>query len=476
MTEKETLKKNKASKKAKIQSVRGMNDILPTQNGDIASSDQWHYLENVFKKVLNQYGYAEIRTPILEKSELFHRGVGEITDIVEKETYDFKDRNNESLTLRPEGTAGCVRAVIEHNMLRGQKQKLWYMGPMYRHERPQKGRYRQFYQLGVEAFGFSDEAIEIETLLMTWRFWQNLGLKDHVSLEINNLGSNESRNEYKKLLIEYFESHKDQLDEDSQRRLYKNPLRILDSKNQSMRNLIENSPKLNDHLDEDSNRRFANLCEQLKALKIPFKINPFLVRGLDYYSHTVFEWTTDQLGAQSTICAGGRYDSLVEQLGGPQTPAFGFAPGLERILLLLDQLNLLPKNTIKPFVYLVSSDKKTQAKALSLAEMIRDKLVDCVIETNLTDGNFKSQFKQADKSGAHFGIIIGEEELNNDSVQLKPLTKEAQAVIANEIIKDKQKEEAKEQLLKTGKLQLMIKGENYLLKTLQKLNRLMSVN
>ncbi|MCF6776753.1 histidine--tRNA ligase [Thiotrichales bacterium 19X7-9] len=457
----------------KIQSIRGMNDILPFENGDTGSSNQWKYVENIFSKILKQYGYCEIRTPLLEKSELFHRSVGEVTDIVEKETYDFKDRNNESLTLRPEGTASCVRAVIEHNMLRGQKQKLWYSGPMYRHERPQKGRYRQFYQLGVEALGYSDEAIEIETLIMTWRFWQQLGLAKSVILELNNLGSNQSRELYKSKLIAYFETHIEQLDDDSKRRLYKNPLRILDSKNSQMRQLIDDAPKLIDHVDNESKERFEALCSQLKALDIPYKVNPYLVRGIDYYSHTVFEWVTDQLGAQGTICAGGRYDSLVKQLGGPDTPAFGFALGFERILILLKQLDLFPNLSLQPFIYFVHSNKQAQYQALKLAETIRNALPDMPIEVNLSGGSFKSQFKQADKANANFAIIIGENELINDSVELKPLTTKAQSIIANEIIKgDKAtSKEARNKLIQEGKLQLTIKGEDYLIKILNKLKQ-----
>ncbi|MCF6765990.1 histidine--tRNA ligase [Thiotrichales bacterium 19S3-7] len=457
----------------KIQSVRGMNDILPFENGDTGSSKQWQYVETIFSNTLKQYGYHEIRTPLVEKSELFHRGVGEVTDIVEKETYDFKDRNNENLTLRPEGTAGCVRAVIEHNMLRGAKQKLWYSGAMYRHERPQKGRYRQFYQLGVEALGFSDEAIEIETLLMTWRFWQQLGLGKHVILELNNLGSNQSREQYKLKLIEYFESNLEKLDEDSNRRLYKNPLRILDSKNDQMRQLIEHAPKLADHVDDESKERFDALCNELNSQKIPYKVNPYLVRGIDYYSNTVFEWVTDQLGSQGTICAGGRYDGLVKQLGGPETPAFGFALGLERILILLKQLHLFPQLSNQPFIYFIHGNKVAQYKALKLAEVIRNLLPDIPLEVNLSGGSFKSQFKQADKIEATFAIIIGDDELETNSIQLKPLTPKAQTIVANELVKGSSNadEEARKALIQKGQLQLKITGENYLIKVLNKLKQ-----
>ncbi|MCF6807685.1 histidine--tRNA ligase [Thiotrichales bacterium 19S9-12] len=454
---------------SKIQSIRGMNDILPVENGDIANSFQWQYLERVFANILEQYAYKEIRTPALEKSELFHRGVGEVTDIVEKETYDFKDRNNESLTLRPEGTAGCVRAVIEHNMLRGQKQKLWYKGPMYRHERPQKGRYRQFYQLGVEALGFDDEAVELETLFMTWRFWQNLGLSESVILEINNLGSNQSREAYKLELVKYFEKHKASLDEDSQRRLHKNPLRILDSKNEQMRSIIDGAPKFKDYVDEKSQHRFNVLCQQLDLANIPYKINPYLVRGIDYYTHTVFEWITTNLGAQGTICAGGRYDNLIKTLGGADTPAFGFALGFERILILLKQQKLFPDLKQAPFLYFIHSNKEAQYLSLKLAEDLRRLDQNISAEVNLSGGSFKSQFKQADKSNASFAIIIGEDELQHSLVLIKPLTEKAKIIIANEIIrnnKSKQSLEDKTPQLVKDQLVIPIRYLNNLIKKL----------
>ncbi len=399
----------------KIQAVRGMNDILPTE------TPYWQHFENTVSNLLNSYQYQEIRLPILEKSELFHRGVGGTSDIVEKESYDFADRNGDMLTLRPEGTAGCVRAAIQNGMLRDQTQKLWYKGPMFRHERPQKGRYRQFYQLGVEIYGISNIAIEAELLALSWRLWQQLGLDKHVQLEINNLGTSENREAYKAELVKYLEPIKDQLDEDSQRRLYKNPLRILDSKSPNTQALLKDAPILSDYVDEEITAQFKSLCAHLEALNIPLNINPYLVRGLDYYSHTVFEWTTDLLGAQGTICAGGRYDILIEQLGGPSTPAVGFAMGIERILLLMESVKSFPAVETSPQVYIISAGDAALWHALQLAETLRNTLPHIKVENNTQGGSFKSQFKKADKSGAQLAIIIGENELEQGVYNLKYL-------------------------------------------------------
>ena len=414
----------------KIQSIRGMNDILPTE------THHWQKLESCIKKTLEQYGIQEIRLPILEKSELFHRGVGDGTDIVEKETYDFQDRNQENLTLRPEGTAGCVRAMIQHGLLRNQTQKVWYIGPMYRYERPQKGRYRQFYQLGIEYFGLQGSGIEAELMALTWRLWNNLNIQQHVVLEINNLGDQSARTKYANALVEYFKPLANQLDPDSQRRLTKNPLRILDTKNVETQALLENAPKIKDYLDTESQTNFHDLCEFLKSQNIPFKVNEKLVRGLDYYTHTVFEWKTTQLGAQDTICAGGRYDALTEQLGGSQTPALGLAMGLERILLLLEATKNFPVVTQSAQVCIISSGKQAIWAGLTLAETLRSAIPSLQLFANTTQVGFKSQFKRADKLGASIAIIIGDEELKTNQYGIKYLKehKEQQYLPSTEII------------------------------------------
>lgn len=398
--------------KATLQAVRGMNDMLPEQG------DAWAFVEALLRKVCRQYHYQEIRFPILEKTALFKRAVGEVTDIVEKEMYTFEDRNGDSLSLRPEGTAACVRACLEHGLLHNQTQRLWYMGPMYRHERPQKGRYRQFYQFGVEVFGMISAAIEVEIILLSHRIWQALGIEQKVSLQINTLGSTESRNAYREKLFAYYQAHQDQLDEDSQRRLSTNPLRILDSKNPAMIELNQNAPKLLDHLDEADRAHFQQVCDLLQAAGIAYEINPKLVRGLDYYNRTVFEWVTDLLGAQGTICAGGRYDGLVSMLGGNDTPAVGFAIGIERLILLLDEAKIPAQH---PDLYFVLANEAAQQAGLVIAETIRNQFPDLNVELNLTGAGFKSQFKKADKSGAHYAVVIGEEELNNNQVILKDL-------------------------------------------------------
>lgn len=396
-----------------IRSVRGMNDILPE------STPYWQMVEAALRQVLNNYGYREIRLPIVEKTELFKRSIGEVTDIVEKEMYTFDDRNGDSLTLRPEGTAGCVRAAMEHGLL-NQTQRLWYMGPMFRHERPQKGRYRQFHQLGVEAYGFSGPDIDAEIILMTARVWKTLGLKD-VSLQINSLGSVEARQAYRALLVNFYQQHQTQLDEDSQRRLHTNPLRILDSKNPDMQTLNAAAPKLLDHLDDESKKHFEALCASLDAADIPYEINPKLVRGLDYYGKTVFEWVTDQLGTQGTVCAGGRYDVLIDQLGGKSSTAIGFAIGLERLIALLALNGALAEKPTAD-AYLVAVGEKATQAALSFAEKLRNELPALSLISHCGGGSFKSQFKRADRSGARFTLILGEDEVAQQTIGVKTMT------------------------------------------------------
>jgi len=395
-----------------------MNDTLP---GDTAA---WQYLEAVLRDVVHAYGYSEIRLPVVEKTELFKRSIGEITDIVEKEMYTFEDRNGDSLTLRPEGTAGCVRACIEHGLLYNQVQRLWYAGPMFRHERPQKGRYRQFHQLGVEAFGMAGPDIDAEMIFMTARIWDRLGL-EHTELQLNSLGTLAARARYRDALIEYLQARKDQLDEDSRRRLSGNPLRILDSKNPEMQGVIDGAPSLLEFLDEESRQHFDGLCGLLDRAGIHYRINPRLVRGLDYYSQTVFEWVTDQLGAQGTICAGGRYDGLVEYLGGRPTPAFGFALGLERLQSLLLAGNTRLPDT-GPNFYLVLSGERGIARGMMFAEELRTAEPRLRIQANCGGGSFKSQFKRADRSGAAYALVIGDEEATQQTVVIKPLRDKAE--------------------------------------------------
>ncbi|MDT8384877.1 MAG: histidine--tRNA ligase [Gammaproteobacteria bacterium] len=396
---------------ALIQAIRGMNDITPDD------TPYWQQLESTIRTVLASYGYQEIRFPIVEKTELFKRSIGEVTDIVEKEMYTFEDRNGDSLTMRPEGTAPCVRASIQNGLLHNQLQRLWYMGPMFRHERPQKGRYRQFHQVGVETFGMAGPDVDAELIFMTARFWQQLGL-DGLELQINSLGTKQSRAAYRQQLVAYLNQHLDVLDEDSLRRLDSNPLRILDSKNPALTGLIESAPKLMQHLDDESREHFARLCGLLDGAGIAYRINPCLVRGLDYYSRTVFEWVTDQLGAQGTVCAGGRFDGLVEQLGGKPVPAAGFAMGLERLLELVRD-NLSPANL--PQVYLVLCGEKAQARGLILAEQLRDALPELRLMTHCGGGSIKSQFKKADKSGAQIALVMGDDEVEQGTVGVKTL-------------------------------------------------------
>ncbi|MEJ2644958.1 MAG: histidine--tRNA ligase [Gammaproteobacteria bacterium] len=396
-----------------IQAIRGMNDILPDQ------SSAWQHIEDIARGVLRAYGYREIRLPLLEKTELFKRSIGEVTDIVEKEMYTFEDRNGDSLTLRPEGTAGCVRAGIQHGLLHNQVQRLWYLGPMFRHERPQKGRYRQFHQIGVETFGMEGPDVDAELILLTARLWQALGVRD-VTLQLNSLGTLESRNAYRQVLVEYLSARMDQLDEDSRRRLNTNPLRILDSKNPQMQELIAAAPRLADYLDADSQAHFDALRAMLDEAGVPYEINPRLVRGLDYYGKTVFEWVTDRLGAQGTVCAGGRYDGLVEFLGGRTTPAVGFAIGLERLIALLEELEVVPPAR-DPHAYLVLMGEAAQRRGLALAESLRDALPGLRLQTHCGGGSFKSQFKRADRSGATVALVLGDDEISRGQVAVKPL-------------------------------------------------------
>ena len=411
----------------KIQAVRGMNDVLPQQ------TPYWHRLESVLRRLMYSYGYSEIRMPIVEKTHLFKRAVGEVTDIVEKEMYTFDDRNGDSLSLRPEGTASCVRAGIEHGLLYNQEQRLWYMGPMFRHERPQKGRYRQFHQLGVETFGLAGADVDAELILMTARLWKTLGIHQSVHLEINSLGSNEARAEYRDALVKFLTPIKDQLDEDSQRRLTTNPLRILDSKNPQVQELVKNAPKLDEYLDEESRQHFDKLCQLLDANGIVYQVNTNLVRGLDYYNRTVFEWITDKLGAQGTICAGGRYDGLTEQLGGHATPASGFAMGIERIVALIEELSPIEANVAD--VYVVALGDDAEVNASQLAEKIRDEIPSLRVYLNCGAGNFKKQFKRADKSGASIALVLGQQEVLDNTVGIKYLreNKEQQLVAQKDV-------------------------------------------
>lgn len=378
---------------SKIKAIRGMNDILPDQ------TPVWQYFESTVKNVLGSYGYAEIRMPVVEQTDLFKRSIGEVTDIVEKEMYTFEDRNGESLTLRPEGTACCVRAGEEHGLLYNQTQRLWYQGPMFRYEKPQKGRYRQFHQVGVEAFGMAGPDIDAEIILMSAALWRQLGLDQSVTLQLNSLGSNEARARYRDALVEYLSRHSDQLDEDSLRRLESNPLRILDSKDEGTRKLLEQAPVLTDYLDQESAADFEQLCAILDAAGVQYEVNPYLVRGLDYYCKTVFEWVTDQLGAQGTVCAGGRYDGLVKQLGGKPTPAVGFAMGVERLILLLETLALVPDHVRQTFdLYLAAEHKGLQADLILLAEQLRECLPGLRIRTHCS--GLKNIAAKARQTGA----------------------------------------------------------------------------
>ena len=406
---------------AKIQAIRGMNDILPEQ------TPVWQFVEATVRKVLGQYGYQEIRMPIVEQTDLFKRSIGEVTDIVEKEMYTFDDRNGDSLTLRPEGTAGCVRAAEEHGLLFNQTRRLWYTGPMFRHERPQKGRYRQFHQIGVECFGMAGPDIDAELLMLTARLWKELGLAEHTRLELNSIGTSEARRVYRDALVEYLSQFKSELDADSQRRLDTNPLRILDSKDPSTRKILENAPVLDAYMDDESREHFDRLRALLDAAGIDYTVNPALVRGLDYYGKTVFEWITDSLGAQGTVCAGGRYDGLVEQLGGKPTRAVGFAMGVERLILLLETLELIPPHVNNHAdVYVTAMGEGAVASALALADELRAALPEATVVSHCGGGSFKSQMKKADKSGAQYAVILGDNEVANGTAGLKPLRSDEQ--------------------------------------------------
>lgn len=408
-----------------IQAIRGMNDYLP------ADTRVWQKIEETLKGILRGYGFSEIRTPIVEHTPLFRRAIGEVTDVVEKEMYTFNDRNEESLTLRPENTAGCVRAGIEHGLLYNQEQRLWYFGPMFRYEKPQKGRYRQFHQMGAEVFGLAGPDIDAEIIMMTARWWRALGIAEHVTLELNSIGSVEARASYRDALVEFLEQHKESLDEDCQRRMYTNPLRVLDSKNVGVQQLLNDAPKLFDYLDDESKQHFEGLCALLDAAGITYRINQRLVRGLDYYNRTVFEWVTTALGAQGTVCAGGRYDGMVAQLGGHSTPAVGFAMGMERMVLLVQEVNSeFTAGTAVADVYFASFGTDSKPAVLLLAEKIRDEMPSLRLMTNHGGGNFKKQLSRADKHGAKVALILGEDEIREGQVTVKDLRNGQQNTIA----------------------------------------------
>ena len=399
----------------KIQAIRGMNDCLPTDSG------LWQFVESSIRQVVASYGYQEIRTPIVESTDLFKRSIGEVTDIVEKEMYTFFDRNSDSLTLRPEGTASVVRAGNEHGLLYNQQQRLWYMGQMFRHERPQKGRYRQFHQFGVEVFGLAGPDIDAEVILLSSRLWKNFGISQHVTLEINSLGSSEARVAFKAKLVAFLKTRISELDEDSLRRLESNPLRVLDSKNPQVQNVVKDAPKLIESLDKESAIHFQGLCERLDNLGIKYRVNPALVRGLDYYNRTVFEWVTDSLGAQGTVCAGGRYDGLVEQLGGKATQGVGFAIGLERLVLMLQTFELDKNVESVVDIYVTAMDESVEFYARKVSELLRDALPQIKVMNHCGGGNFKKQMKRADQSGASVALIIGLDEMVSQQVAVKHL-------------------------------------------------------
>lgn len=410
-----------------IQSVRGMPDILPEQSGG------WLFLEQTVAALFSSYGLVQVRTPVVEETRLFARAVGDVTDIVEKEMYSFDDRSGESLTLRPELTAGVVRAVIEHGMLHNQTQRLWYQGPAFRYERPQKGRYRQFHQIGVECFGFADSTIEAELIELTDHLWRALGIRDALDLEINSIGSVSARESYKTALVAFLHSHFDSLDEESQSRLERNPLRILDTKNSSTQALLANAPALEDYLTKEDSAHFEALCLSLDQAGIRYRKNPRLVRGLDYYGRTVFEWMTDSLGAQGTVCGGGRYDGLVQHLGGRATPGVGFALGMERVVLLMETLGVIPAQMqTQTDIYLMMQNAESESTMRSLAREIRFQIPGLRVMTHIGGGSLKSQLKKADKSGADIGLIIGEDELKTRSVVYKPLRGGDQETLPNE--------------------------------------------
>ncbi|MBL1263684.1 histidine--tRNA ligase [Candidatus Methylomicrobium oryzae] len=414
-----------------IQAIRGMHDVLPDQ------APLWQYAEQVIREVLGAYGYNEIRTPIVEKTELFKRSIGEVTDIVEKEMYTFDDRNGDSLTLRPEGTAGCLRACLEHGLLANQAHRLWYYGPMYRHERPQKGRYRQFYQLGVETYGMAGPDIDAELILIMHRLWQRLGIREKIRLEINSLGTIAERSAYRESLVGYFKAHLDQLDADSLRRLETNPLRILDTKNPAMKDVVSGAPALMDYLGEASRAHFDGFRQILDDLGVAYEINMRLVRGLDYYCNTVFEWVTDELGSQGTVCAGGRYDGLIEQLGGKASHAVGFAMGIERVLALVESLADVPVSRTVD-AYLIRVGEQAERAGMRFAESLRTEVPELKLQVHCGGGSFKSQFKKADKSGAEFAVILGDDEVSRGEIAVKPLRLENAAETSQASMSERQ--------------------------------------
>lgn len=400
-----------------------MNDCLPTQ------SPLWQKVEGIVKNVISAYGYNEVRMPIVEETNLFSRAVGEETDVVSKEMYTFEDRNGDSLTLRPEGTAGCVRSCIQNSLINRDEQRLWYMGPMFRHERPQKGRYRQFHQCGVEVFGLNGPDVDAELIMMTARLWRELGIDKHVRLELNSIGSQEDRADYRTALVAFLEQHIDVLDEDCKRRMHTNPLRVLDTKNPDIQAILGDAPRLSEHLGEESKAHFAGLCELLDAAGIEYTVNERLVRGLDYYNRTVFEWMTESLGSQGTVCGGGRYDGLVEQLGGKATPAVGFAMGLERLVLMMETLgNTDVRRNVD--VYMVTAGEGTLTAGMKLVEELREQVPGLRVMTHFGGGNFKKQFKRADKVGAAVALVLGENEVAEKTVVLKDLAGGEQETIS----------------------------------------------
>ena len=400
-----------------IQPIRGMNDILPSEVG------AWQFLERTVRELVTAYGYEEMRVPIVEQTALFKRSIGEFTDVVGKEMYSFESQGGESLTLRPEATAGMVRAVISNRMLRGQRHKLWCIGPMFRYETPQAGRYRQFHQVDLEAVGYAGPDVDAELIGLTARLWQLLGI-DRVRLQINSLGTAEARRAYREVLVRYFRQHEAHLDADSRRRLEGNPLRILDSKNPEMQAIVAGAPLLPEHLDPESRQHFETLCGLLRDIGVPYEINPRLVRGLDYYSRTVFEWINDSSGAQNAVCSGGRYDGLIAQLGGEPTPAIGFAMGMERVVTLLTQAGRVPAPA-RPDVYVVLNGARAEAVGLGMVERLRTELPHRRFEMNLGGGNFKTQFRRADRSAAPLAVIVGDDELGRGVVGMKPLRQES---------------------------------------------------
>ena len=409
-----------------IQAIRGMNDCSPTE------SPLWQWIEAKVRRVLASYGYSEVRMPIVESTPLFARAIGEVTDVVSKEMYTFWD-NDEQLTLRPEGTAGCVRAAIERGWIYNNEQRLWYMGPMFRHERPQKGRYRQFHQAGVEVFGIANPEIDAELIILTARLWKELGIDQHVSLQLNSIGSLEARANYRSALVSFLENHQDLMSDEEKDRLVKNPLRILDTKNEALQEVLNGAPKLLDYLDDDSREHFSQLCGLLDAMGVKYEINPKLVRGLDYYNKTVFEWVTSALGAQGTVCGGGRYDGLVEQLGGHATQGVGFAMGLERLVLLVQEVNkeiALPQAVD---LYLVYAGEGTTLNAFQIAEQIRTELPQVRVMTHCSGGKFQKQFKRADKIEAKYALVIGESEVQAKTVVVKDLRNGAEQITLSQV-------------------------------------------